>query len=106
MKKTFIVTAYSVYDITRERGFTEDCLETINDAVELIKEDDDGLRKAFLRRGSKSFKHHRYVISEKINLAELEVEYDDYKPTFQELCKGIVRSWDDGGYYEVYKFKD
>ena len=107
MKKTFKFTAYEVFDITSRRGLMDDYPEIIiEDPDKLIKEDDDSLREAWKRRGSSiPFKHHRYVISDIVYTAELDVGDDNYVPSFDELCDAVI-DWEYGDYCEVYKFND
>ena len=107
MKKTFKFTAYEVFDITSGCRLMDDYLEIVKeDPEKLIKEDDDGLREAWKRRGSsRPFKHHRYVISDVEYTAELNVVDDNYVPSFAELCDAVC-NWEYGKYCEVYRFED
>ena len=107
MKKTFKFTAYEVFDITSGYRLMDDYHEIVKeDPYKLIKEDDNGLREAWKRRGSsRPFKHHRYIISDVVYTAELNVGDDNYVPTFDELCD-VVIDWEYGDYCEVYRFND
>ena len=107
MKKTFKFTAYEVFDITSGCRLMDDYHEVIIKGPDrLIKEDDDSLREAWKRRGSSiPFKHHRYVISDVVYTAELNVGDDNYEPSFDELYDAVI-DWEYGDYCEVYRFND
>ena len=68
----------------------------------LIKEDDDGLRKAWQRRGQ-PFEHHKYMISESVGYAEGDVD-DGYELSFDELCNACYE-WRFSDYCEVARHR-
>ena len=110
MKKQFIVKAYEAYDYTNEWRLGDLC-KTISEAESSIYFD-DGERREKWRQSQwynhgriDPFEHHDYAVIELVGTAELEVEDDDYEPTFYELCEA-VEYWQDGEYCKPYEFED
>lgn len=110
MKKSFKVKAYEAYDNTSEWRLG-DLYKTISEAESSIYFD-DGERREKWRQSqwynhgkTNPFEHHDYTVIELVGNAELEVEDDDYEPTFYELCEA-VEDWQDGEYFKPYEFED
>ena len=111
MKKSFKVKAYEAYDYTNECRASADLCETISDAESRIYFD-DGERRERWRQSNwynhgrvNPFEHHRYAVIELVSNVELEVEDDDYEPSFYELCEA-AEDWQDGEYFKEYEFED
>ena len=108
MKKTFTVTSYEAYDYTKEWRLGDLC-KTISEAESRIYFD-DGERREKWRQSQwynhgrvDPFEHNDYAVIELVGDAEIEVEDEDYEPTFYELCDA-VEDWRDGKYYKKYEF--
>lgn len=108
MKKTYTVTAYKACDKTAYLKLG-DYVQNIYEAEEKIRSDDMERREYW--RKSKSynhgrvnpFKHHDYAVIECVGDAELDVEYEEYKPSFYEL-RDAVEEWREGEFHIKYKF--
>lgn len=108
MKKTYTVTSYKACDLSAYLKLGE-YVKTISEAEEKIRSDDMERREYW--RESKwynhgrvnPFVHHDYAVIECVGDAELEVEDEEYEPTFYELCEA-VEEWREVEYYKKYKF--
>lgn len=108
MKKTYTVTGYEACDLTAYLKLG-DYTPTIFEAEEKIRSDDLE-RREYWRESQwynhgreNSFKHHDYAVIECVGDAELEVEDEEYEPSFYEL-RDAVNEWRDGEYYKKYEF--
>ena len=111
MKKSFTVKAYEAYDYTSGCQASADLCDTISEAESRIYYDDAERRerwrqlKWYNHGRVNPFEHHDYAVIELVGTAELEVEDDNYEPSFYELCEA-VEDWQDGEYCQLYKFED
>ena len=110
MKRTFAITAYEAYDFTEDLRLG-DLFETIPAAEEKIRLDDKE-REAYAREYKwlslglvTPYMHHDYGVIMWFGDAEIDVEYEDYEPSFSKLCEA-VKEWHEGKSIKVYKFKD
>ena len=111
MKKQFIVKAYEAFDLTKVCPVTDEPVESY-DLAECAVNRDDAIYKKRCQNSKfrpygrvVEYKRHDYVICRVVGKAELEVEDDDYEPTFYELCEA-VEDWQDGEYCKPYEFED
>lgn len=108
MKKLYSVTAYEAYDCTKDWRIGDLC-KTISEAESSIYFDDaERLEKwrqsQWYNHGRVNpFEHHDYDILEWVGNAEIDVEYEDYEPSFYELCEA-VEEWREGEYHKEYEF--
>lgn len=108
MKKTFTVTVYEARDLTADWTLG-DYYKTIFEAEEKIRFDDMERREhcresQWYNHGRVNpFEHHDYAVIEWVGDAELEVEDEEYEPSFYEL-RDAVNEWRDGEYYKKYEF--
>lgn len=111
MKKSFKVKAYEAYDYTSECRASADLCDTISEAESRIFFDDAERRESWRQSQwynhgrANTFEHHEYAVIELIGTADIEVEDDDYEPSFYELCEA-VEDWRDGEYCKPYVFED
>lgn len=109
MKKTFNVTAFDAYDYTMECPVCSESCKTIEEAESEIETDDAERRERWRRSKwynhgiANPFEHHEYGVIEMVGTAEIDVEDDDYEPSFYELCEA-VEDWQEGEYCKQYTF--
>lgn len=110
MKKMYTVKAYEAYDCTDDWRLG-DLFKTIFEAAEKCRFSDLESRERWQQSRwynhgrVNPFEHHDYAVIELVGTAELEVEDDDYEPSFYELCEA-VENWQDGEYFKKYEFED
>lgn len=109
MKKTFNITAFDVYDYTQECSVCPEYCKTIADAENEIETDDAERHERwrhsmFYNHGKANpFEHHEYGVIEMVGTAEIDVEDDETEPSYYELCEA-VEDWQEGVYFQIYKF--
>ena len=109
MKKLFTVNAYSAYDYTSNCMLTGGVLATIEECEIQIRIDDAERRERWRRskwynQGRVNpFEHHEYAVVELVGTAELDIEDENYEPSFYEICRE-VEDWRDGDYIKKYEF--
>ena len=98
MKKKFIFEAYEAFDSTNACPVTDEPVESY-DLAECAVICDDAIYKMRCQnskfrplRCSAEYRRHDYVICRVLGIAEIEVEDDNYEPSFTELCEA-AKSW-------------